>query len=409
MTQSTWTAIVVNYNGATYLGPCLLALQHTFPPPSATIVIDNASTDDSLIELHAFPRVEALVQRQNLGFAAGANVGLSATVTDYAVILNPDVEVAPDFGAALLAAFDRHPRLAAAGSLLTHPGLDRIQHAGGVLERPLMTTRHRGYGESDFTPYLADADVDFVTGGALGLRLAALAEIGGFDERFSPVYYEDVDLCVRLRSSGWRVMLIPALRAEHHEGVTLKREPAYFRHLHRNRLRFAMKHLSRAEWSYQFVPAELDRLRRDLAHLSHASDFEVSGATAVEAILRGLDGPENWGSASSLPLWPAPSADIDIARTHIDVSGTSSHSRFPLVGWLRNKINNLGPRWYVDPAFAQQREFNAAVVRALDTHDSLHREQTAALLLVALDALTRIDVNPGYRTDAPPEASNPAP
>lgn len=409
MTQPAWTAIIVNYNGASYLGPCLAALAATDTPPGATIVVDNASSDDSLLELHAFPRAEVLAQTRNLGFAGGANVGLRAVETEYALLLNPDVEIGPDFGAALLDAFDRHPRLAAGGALLTYPTDARIQHAGGIIDRPLMTTRHRGYGEKDLSAYTGDSNVDFVTGGAMALRMDAVNEVRGFDEQFSPVYYEDVDLCIRLRAAGWHVKFVPSLQAAHHEGVTLKREPGYYRHLHRNRIRFALKHLSQSEWAHQFVPAELARLRHELAISTSPDDVETSGAAAIEAVLRGRRSPEDWNTASALPNWPVGSDDIDAARQLIEVAGSCPRSRIPLVGWIRRKVNDLGPRWYVDPAFEQQRAFNAAIVHALETHERMHREQTAALLLVALDELGRLNATPGRETPAPPAESEPEP
>ncbi|HUG14928.1 MAG TPA: glycosyltransferase family 2 protein [Thermomicrobiales bacterium] len=407
MDQPGWTAIIINYNGASYLGPCLSALESVDVPPAAVIVVDNASTDDSLAELIAYPRVELLAQPRNLGFAGGANAGLRATTTDVALLLNPDVEVAPDFGFELLAVFARYPRLGAAGALLTYPGSARIQHAGGIIERPLMTTRHRGYGDTTVGAYQVAADVDFVTGGAMALRTESVRAVGGFDELLAPVYYEDVDLCVRMRDAGWRVMFTPSLRGEHHEGVTLKREASYYRHLHRNRLRFALKHMSHAEWADGFVPAELARLRYELASTHDASESETSGAGAIEAVLRGLDGPDAWNASLALPGWPVSIADIDVARTLIDVTGSRPRSRLPLVGWLRNKVKGIGPRWYVDPAFEKQHAFNAAVVRALDAHERRHREQTAALLLLALDALGRLRTAPELETGERQRASAP--
>lgn len=401
MQQPGWTAIVVNYNGASYLAPCLMALERTIVPPTTTLVVDNASTDDSLLELHAFPRVEALPQVSNLGFAGGANAGLRATQTEYAVVLNPDVEVDPAFGSSLMSAFERHPRLGAAGTLLTYPTDGRVQHAGGIVDRPLLTTRHRGYGADDPEAFRDEKDVDFVTGGAMGLRMSALSDSGLFDEQFSPVYYEDVDLCYRLRSAGWRVMLIPGLTAEHHEGVTLKRELAYFRHLHRNRIRFALKHLAHKEWANEFVPAELARLRHELMTAQGPDVQQSSGAASIESVLRGIDGAASWNEPGLLCSWTSSDASIERARQFSDVTGRPLESRVPLLGWLRNALNNFGPRWYVDPALEQQRQFNAAILETLASHERLHREQMAALLLIALDAIGRLNQLGEPQTDGP--------
>lgn len=403
--RSGWTAIIVNYNGAGFLEACLSALAGTDHPPQTTIVVDNASSDDSLMELRAFPRVEILAQTQNLGFAGGANAGLRATTTDIAVVVNPDVEVASSFGTAVMNVFARIPMLGAAGTLMTYPGEDRIQHAGGIIDRPTLTTRHRGYGDTRLAEYAGDVDVDFVTGGAIALNVAAVRSIDGFDEQFSPVYYEDVDLCVRLRAAGWRVMLTPSLAAVHHEGVTLKREIAYYRHLHRNRIRFALKHLDQTEWAHEFVPAELDRLRHALAIAQSRDDAEISGAAAIEEVLRGVAGVASWSARSIIPGWPEPDPELAKASGLIDVAGVPPRSRIPGMGWIRNKINELGPRWYVDPAFERQSAFNAAIVRVLDAHQRLHREQTAGLLLIAMDVLGWRGATPHEGTAVRPEAS----
>jgi hypothetical protein len=193
--------------------------------------------------------------------------------------------------------------------------------------------------------------------------------IGGFDTAFSPVYYEDADLCLRLAQAGWRVQLIPTMQAVHHEGVTLQYSATYYRHIHRNRIRFALKHLSAEEWKYGFVPAELHRLRHELHTATGDDALTISGVDAIEAVLRGIDEDAGWDGQPIVPVWPARVGHIDLASELVEVAGT---------------------RWYVDPALEQQRQFNAEVVRALDAHDHMHREQTAALLLVALDALGRL-------------------
>jgi O-antigen biosynthesis protein len=387
-----WSAVIVNYNGAGYIEACLAALSAAQNRPHDIIVVDNASTDDSLQELHGFPRTQVLAQPRNLGFAAGANIGLAAVETEIALLLNPDVEIDADFGAALVAAFASDSRLGAVGGLLLYPDGRTIQHAGGAIDRPLMTTRHLGYGSTDLDAYARSMDAEFVTGGALGLRMEAVQAVDGFDERFSPVYYEDVDLCIRLREAGWAVRFDPRLRALHHEGVTLQRSAAYYRHLHSNRLRFALKYLTSEEWSAGFVPAEFARLRHELATLTNVDWPERSGAAALEAVLRGSDSADDW-LASSLLVGPAPSAlaaHVDVLRAGWDVRGEPLRSGIPLVARLRNWVNNLGPRWYVDDALARQREFNAAVVRAVDAQDQLNREQVAALFLLAIDALGRL-------------------
>jgi GT2 family glycosyltransferase len=405
MTVPGWTAVVVNYNGAGYLDACLRALEQTRPAPAEIVVVDNASTDDSLQELHASPRVNVLSQPRNLGFAGGANVGLSAVETELALLMNPDVEVDANFGQALLEAFAADDRLGAAGALLRYPDSDRIQHAGGIIERPLMTTSHLAYGQRIGEARLAPADVDFVTGGAMGLRIAAIRNVGGFDESFSPVYYEDVDLCVRLREAGWRVRFLPALQAVHHEGVTLERSDAYHQHLHRNRIRFALKHLTGSEWRTSFVPAEHERLRHELHTLVEDGWPVRSGAATIESLLRGFEGDEGW-DASPMLYAPPPAilggridAARDLARPADDQPG-----RLPSIALrVLDLFRDVGLRRKVAIVQEQQRQFNEAIVHALEAQDVMNREQTALSLLLALDILGRLSVNQPGRAASPSE------
>ncbi|HEX5164258.1 MAG TPA: glycosyltransferase family 2 protein [Thermomicrobiales bacterium] len=390
-----WTAVVVNYNGAGYLDACLRALEQTQPAPVEIVVVDNASTDDSLQELHSFPRVHVLAQPANLGFAGGANVGLTAVETPFALLMNPDVELDPDFGSALLAEFAADEKLGAAGPLLRYPDSDRIQHAGGVIEQPLLATAHLAYEQRIGETQLAETDVDFVTGGAMGLRMSAFQEIGGFDDVFSPVYYEDVDLCVRLRATGWRVRFLPSLRAVHHEGVTLERSDAYHQHLHRNRIRFALKHLSGRQWRTSFVPAEYARLRHELHTLIEDGWPARSGAAAVESLLRGYENREGWDAPAALHAPPPALLELridaarELARPRDDAPAGMRSLGLRVLGLVRD----VGLRRQVQIALDQQRHFNDAIIHTLEAQDAINREQTAMTLLLALDLLGRLQTN----------------
>lgn len=393
-----WSAIVVNYNGDPFLPACLEAIGRIRLRPKDVFVVDNASTDGSLFEMNAYPWAEAIQNATNLGFAGGANVGLARVETSYAVILNPDVELAPEYGDNLIEAFGRNPNLGAAGTLLTYPDGVTVQHAGGTIIRPGFLTDHRGRGEPLSPEQGQQVDIDFATGAALALRMDAVRDVDGFDEQFTPVYYEDVDLSVRIRAQGWAVQLIPELRGSHHEGVTLEHSRDHYVLLQRNRLRYALKHLTSRQWAEDFVPAEIARIRHELAQPRNASVWEVVGLEGIDMLLREL---EPLASADSsvvaVPRYPEGELDIDELQRLRVVEGRPVRSRVPLLGRLRNWVNALGARQYVDQALADQRGFNDAVVRALTVQkdrntlqDHVNREQTAGLILFALVTLRRL-------------------
>ncbi len=395
-----WAAVIVNYNGSIFLDPCLRALFACSVPPTEVVVVDNASTDDSLQELTAWPRADVRSSPVNLGFAGGANLGIRATEAPFVVVLNPDVEVDPEFGAALQRIFVAAHRLGAAGAKLRYPGKNTIQHAGGVVERPLLTTHHRGYGEPDQGQWDSSVDVDFVTGGAMALQRTAFDDVGGFDEDFFPAYYEDVDLCFRLRAAGWQVRYEPSLTAAHFEGSTLGQSISYFRSFHKNRLRFALKHLSQGAWWNEFLPAEIERLRGELSAITDGDWPARSGAEAIEALARTgrrlqTDVPVLNGEplAATLPA-------LDELRQRAGIQPGPEDQKSSIGDRLRRLRRSFSTRAYTDDLFWRQRAFNDAVVRAFQAQDRLNREIIADLLLAMLELGARNSIQPWQDEEA---------
>ncbi len=372
---SGWSAVVVNFNSSAFLDSCLRALFANRLPPLEVVVVDNASTDDSMQELAAWPQVVIERSHTNLGFAGGANRGVERTEASVVVILNPDVDVDRDFGEHLQQVFDANPRLGAAGAKLRYPESDRLQHAGGILLRPALTTVHRGYRQPDAPAWNEPADVDFVTGGAISLRRDAFEQIHGFDESFWPAYYEDVDLCLRLRDAGWQVRYQPELAGTHVESVTLSGTLDYLRFFHRNRLRMALKHLSPESWWGEFIPAEIQRLRGELSAIGDPTWPVTSGASAIEELAR-LSAPlrksDGW-LIDGEPLAAMIEALAEVkARREVIPDANASGG-----GGFRNEL--------IRRLFGRQQVFNDAVTRALEAQDRVNRELTAQLLLALLD------------------------
>lgn len=261
-------AAVVAWNGAAHLGACLesLAAQALCPD---VLVVDNASTDGTAALARSFePRLtrrgralRVLAQPVNLGFTGGANAAfreiLAGGVHDLALLLNQDVVLDPGHVAHLVSVFERLPAAGAVGGKLLYPDGATIQHAGGFLARPRLVGLHHGQGQPDGEGLFdSERDVDFLTGAALGLRLACLQAVGLFDEVFSPGYYEDVDLCDRLRRAGWRVVYAPGARALHAESASFADRGERFLLAHRNRLAYALPSLAEPGGAEAFGAAE---------------------------------------------------------------------------------------------------------------------------------------------------------
>jgi GT2 family glycosyltransferase len=263
MMKTRASLIVINWNGAAFLDACLQALLPQAQAGDEIIVVDNDSTDDSvqLVQAH-FSGVQVLCNERNRGYAGGANTGLRAAQGDTLVLLNPDVKVHAGCLAALKEALGEK-KVGVVGCKLYYPGGDVIQHAGGIITFPQATADHHGYRQRDNGQWEQERQVDYVTGAALALQRDVLDEVGFFDEGFYPAYYEEADYCFRARQAGYEVHYAPQAVATHHEHAALGEESYhYLRYFHRNRLRFVLKHRGPRYFLDDFMPAEMDWLKK---------------------------------------------------------------------------------------------------------------------------------------------------
>jgi len=372
------TIAIVNHNGGADLPDCLASVRAQTLTPAEVVVVDNRSTDGSERQVG-----EARLMRleQNLGYGGGANAAAAATVGDPLVILNSDVALRPDWLATVAAAFEADPRLGVAGSKLLFPDGQTVQHAGGVIRSPLMLADHRRYGQPDDPAETEPVEVDYVTGAALAVRRAALVEVGGFDEGFF-LYFEETDLCRRARDAGWRVRYLPRAAAIHRESAVVGRESgSYYRHYHRGRLRYALKHLAPAAFLVDFVPAERARLATAVspdellglrqAYLDHACLLERPDPllAAAQPELRPALADALAGLAERAvvtePLGLAPARPNDPLAGLARLEPHPFRSPLPGVAAFRSAWNWMSTRWYLAPILDQQSDFNRQAAGAL--------------------------------------------
>lgn len=219
MANTGVAAVVVNWNGRDLLGPCLDSILASSWPDLSVIVVDNGSTDGSCeLVRERYPGVTLLENRANLGYAAGANTGLSharAAGAEYALLLNNDVEIAADAIAALTEEARRRPRAALLGPMIYYQDEpDVIWSAGGAVSYWTGAIRHLGIRERDTGQHATVRAVDYVTGCAVLVSLSAAEEIGPLDVSYF-MYNEDTDWCVRAELAGYEVLFVPAARIWH--------------------------------------------------------------------------------------------------------------------------------------------------------------------------------------------------
>ncbi len=229
MGQGTeYVAGIVHFGADPGLERCLASLRAQSQRPVHLVVVDHdpcAPGDERRAALaRAYPEVE-WVHAPNGGYAAGANRVIELALArvpelDSILVLNPDVELEPEFAAALLGELDRRPEVALASGKLLRPGARLIDSAGIEMRRS-RRFHDRGSEQPDDGRYGEVETVFAVSGAALMIRRAALPSLALegeiFDEDFF-TYHEDTDLAWRVRKLGWQCLYVPAARAIHVRG-----------------------------------------------------------------------------------------------------------------------------------------------------------------------------------------------
>jgi GT2 family glycosyltransferase len=214
-------AIVIPvFNAAFYTRVCLASLQ-TEQRDAEVIIVDNGSTDETPALLAAWADQERgrRFQRfdQVLGFARACNAGAAATEREFVVFLNNDTFVLEGWLDNLLRPFDEADNVQVTGSRLLYPS-GHIQHAGIAFNRE--GPHHVFVGLAGDTPFvLQRRDFQTVTGAALAIRRAEFERLGGFDTSYQNSF-EDVDLCLKVKRDGGRIVYVPDSVAYHFESMT---------------------------------------------------------------------------------------------------------------------------------------------------------------------------------------------
>lgn len=209
------SVIVVNWNGAAYLGACLDSVLAQTYPDLEIIVVDNGSTDASLALLRTYgSRLRVIENPTNLGFAGGNNVGLRAAKGAYVALLNSDAVADRDWVAALVRAAEADPGIGMCASKIYLGGHDRLLDSAGLLLSRDGIGRGRGRLEPDGLVFSREEDVFAPSACAALYRRSMLETIGLFDEDFF-AYCEDSDLALRGRLAGWRCRYVPGALVVH--------------------------------------------------------------------------------------------------------------------------------------------------------------------------------------------------
>lgn len=256
MKSSSFDVVVVNFNTRSHLRACLEDV--AAGQPNEIVVVDNASSDGSVeMVRNEFPDVALVENSVNPGYGAGANRGIAACSSEYVLLLNSDTRIRRGELSALASYLDQNPRVAVAGP--------RLLNADGTLQPssyPHPTPLFVFMEESTlgrwirYVPYAKEhylrtwshshsKSVPWVLGAALAIRRSAFETVGGFDESFF-LYWEEIDLCQRLRESGWKIHFTPLATLTHIGGAsTGPRGGEMTRQLFNSAAHFYRRHYSR--------------------------------------------------------------------------------------------------------------------------------------------------------------------
>jgi len=256
------SAIVVTHNSGATIAACLEALARE---ECEIIVVDNASLDDTVRRVEEFVAwnpVRLIANEQNLGFGAAVNQGAREAEGEVLLILNPDAIAEPGAVAQLLRCLATTQTAAVGGALLEDDGqpargfaFRRIPTLAPLLCEVLLVNQlwphnpvNRRYRYLD-ADYSQQQEVEQPAGACLALTRTAWEKVGGFDEQFYPVWFEDVDLCKRLLDQGVRIFYCPAARFRHSGAHSVGQLSFGDRQFfwYSNMLRYARKHFSRGQ------------------------------------------------------------------------------------------------------------------------------------------------------------------
>ncbi len=319
------SVIIVNWNGAGTLARCLAALTQQTLRDFELIVVDNASTDGSTLDLEKkFPALHLQVERlpRNVGFAAASNMGAKHARNKWLAFLNPDAFASPDWLENLLDATISHPEFSFFASRMIqaedHSKLDGagdMYHISGLAWRHYYNKPANQFGD-------AMEEVFSACAAAALYAKDAFWRVNGFDEDFFS-YNEDVDLGFRLRLLGLRCLYVPASVVYHVGSATLgKKSDFAIYHGQRNLVWVYWKDMpARLFWTYLPIHvlinilyiiyysfqgrsgaiwrAKIDALRGLRLMLRKRRDVQQTRCVAVKELRHAMDG--NW--LSPHPHW----------------------------------------------------------------------------------------------------------
>lgn len=283
--------VIVTHNSEKAIRHCLESCRQV--PGAEIVVVDNQSADYTREAVTEFSGVQLVANESNAGFAAAVNQGVRLLRTDVVLVLNPDT--------VLLAGTEDLARVmtdaqvgAATGQLLNGDGTR--QDGFGVRGFPTPVTLifevlginrlwpanpvNRRYRRPLPNTTIA-VDVEQPAGAYLMVRRSAWERLNGFDSSFHPIWFEDVDFCLRLKQAGYRILYVPSARASHAGAHSIRQ----------------------LDWGRRQIHWYTSLLKYSAKHFSAASLRLVASSVCVASLLRGIHATVTKGTRSAVSVY----------------------------------------------------------------------------------------------------------
>jgi GT2 family glycosyltransferase len=244
------SVLLVNHNDRENLASCLASVQDNIAGLTAeTIVVDNASSDSSREFLRGcFPWVELISNLENVGFSKANNQALSRSRGELILFLNTDTVLGPGTLAALLANVKGKKNIGCvAPALFNSRGVPQVSFGKkvGFFAELGKKSFSNAWRKRQLRRARRPREVGWLSAACLLAKREAVEDAGFFDEKFF-LYFEDIDLCLRIGQKGWRLIYLPQARVLHKGGSSTGKQSLRSRYEYRrSQLRFYRKHCSR--------------------------------------------------------------------------------------------------------------------------------------------------------------------
>jgi len=242
--QPLVSVIIPNWNGKDILKTCLQSLIHLAYPNYEIIVVDNASTDGSAdMVKKEFSDVRLIINKKNLGWAGGCNIGIKAARGDLIALFNNDAVADPNWLSELVKAIKSPSNVGMVGGIvLSYEPSDVIDDTGLKID-PITGIVWRVNRGKRMAQLEGLEDIDFVSGVGLLLKKELIEKIGLFDEDY-PLYHEETDFGLKAQRAGYNCKIVPSAFVWHMGAVTVKKLPMRGYYLKsRSNFRFYFKNL----------------------------------------------------------------------------------------------------------------------------------------------------------------------